>query len=205
MQFRSWRIACLALVLVGTLASGAEAQEQTGTITGRATDSSGATLPGVTVSVTSPNLIGGARTAVTNEQGVYRMTLLPGGVYAVKFELVGFGTLSVEQVDLNAGATMTINGKLDVASLQETVTVVSQSPTIDLESSKVAVSGTSRSSMSCRSRSLTGLIQLIPGLYATHSMSAARASAPIGPRAHVRPRRWRRGQLRRHDLGPDLR
>src|SRR5688500_20397894 len=82
-------MACLALMLVGVLARGAEAQEQTGTITGRATDSSGAALPGVTVSVTSPNLIGGARTAVTNEQGVYRMTLLPGGVYAVKFELTG--------------------------------------------------------------------------------------------------------------------
>ena len=168
MHFRSWRTACLALVLVGSVARGAEAQEQTGTITGRAADSSGATLPGVTVSVTSPNLIGGARTAVTNEQGIYRITLLPGGVYAVKFELVGFGTLSVEQVDLNAGATMTINGKLDVASLQETVTVVSQSPTIDLESSKVAVNWDQQKLDELPySRSLTGLIQLIPGLYAT--------------------------------------
>lgn len=65
MQFRSGRMACLAVLLVAVVARGAEAQEQTGTITGRATDSSGATLPGVTVSVTSPNLIGGARTAVT--------------------------------------------------------------------------------------------------------------------------------------------
>jgi hypothetical protein len=168
MQFRSRRLACLVLMLVGVLARGAEAQEQTGTITGRATDSSGATLPGVTVSVTSPNLIGGARTAVTNEQGVYRMTLLPGGVYAVKFELAGFGTLQVEQVDLNAGATMTINGKLDVATLQETVTVVSQSPTIDLESSKIAVNWDQQKLDELPySRSLTGLVSLIPGLYAT--------------------------------------
>ena len=168
MQFRSWRMACVALVLASGLASAAAAQEQTGTITGRATDSSGAALPGVTVSVTSPNLIGGARTAVTNEQGVYRMTLLPGGVYAVKFELTGFGTLNVEQVDLNAGATMTINGKLDVATLQETVTVVSQSPTIDLESSKVAVNWDQQKLDELPyARSLTGLVSLIPGLYAT--------------------------------------
>ena len=168
MQFRSWRIACLALVFAGALVSEAAAQEQTGTITGRATDTSGAALPGVTVSVTSPNLIGGARTAVTDGQGIYRMTLLPGGIYTVKFELTGFGTLNVEQVDLNAGSTMTINGKLEVATLQETVTVVSQSPTIDLESSKVAVNWDQQKLDELPySRSLTGLIQLIPGLYAT--------------------------------------
>ena len=168
MQFRSWRIAGLALVLAIGLAHPADAQEQTGTITGRATDTSGAALPGVTVSVTSPNLIGGARTAVTDGQGIYRMTLLPGGIYTVKFELTGFGTLNVEQVDLNAGSTMTINGKLEVATLQETVTVVSQSPTIDLESSKVAVNWDQQKLDELPySRSLTGLIQLIPGLYAT--------------------------------------
>jgi hypothetical protein len=168
MHFRSWKIAGVALLLAIGLAHPAGAQEQTGTITGRATDTSGAALPGVTVSVTSPNLIGGARTAVTDGQGVYRMTLLPGGIYTVKFELTGFGTLNVEQVDLNAGATMTINGKLEVATLQETVTVVSQSPTIDLESSKVAVNWDQQKLDELPySRSLTGLIQLIPGLYAT--------------------------------------
>ena len=96
-------------------------------------------MPGVTVSVTSPNLIGGARTAVTDEEGVYRFTLLPGGAYTVKFELPGFTMLNIEGVNVNGGSTMTINGKLEVASLQETVTVTSQAPTIDLESSKVAV------------------------------------------------------------------
>ena len=60
-------------------------KQQTGTITGRAADASGGALPGVTVSITSPNMIGGARTAVTDEQGVYRFTLLPGGTYTVSF------------------------------------------------------------------------------------------------------------------------
>ena len=88
------------------------AQTQTSNITGRATDDSGGALPGVTVSVTSPNLIGGARTAVTDDQGVYRFTQLPGGTYVVKFELPGFTVLNVEGVQVAAGATMTINGKL---------------------------------------------------------------------------------------------
>ena len=163
-------MACLALACSSAAwRCGAEAQEQTGNITGRATDTSGGTLPGVTVSVTSPNLIGGARTAVTDEQGVYRFTLLPGGIYTVTFELSGF-----RHAERRGGrprtpaSTMTINGKLDVASLQESVTVVSQSPTIDLESSKVAVNWDQQKLDELPySRSLTGLISLIPGLYAT--------------------------------------
>jgi hypothetical protein len=94
------------------------AQTATGNITGRATDASGGALPGVTVSITSPNLIGGARTAVTDNEGVYRFTQLPGGTYIVKFELPGFTTLNVEGVGLSGGSTMTINGKMEVATLQ---------------------------------------------------------------------------------------
>jgi hypothetical protein len=154
--------------LVATFAAPAYAQQQTGAITGRAVDTSGGALPGVTVAIASPNMIGGARTAVTDDQGVYRFTLLPGGTYTVTFTLPGFSTLNVEGVSLSAGATMTINGKLEVATLQETVTVTSQAPTIDLESSKVAVNWDQQKLDEIPySRSLTGLVALIPGLYAT--------------------------------------
>ena len=68
----------------------------------------------------------------------------------------------------SAGATATVNGKLEVASLQESITVTSQSPTIDLESSKVAVNWDQQKLDELPySRSLTGLVSLIPGLYAT--------------------------------------
>ena len=61
---RHLRILTIVLVvLVPTLAA---AQTATSTLTGRATDTSGAALPGATVSITSPNLIGGARTTVTD-------------------------------------------------------------------------------------------------------------------------------------------
>jgi hypothetical protein len=104
-------LAVLALA-VPALALG---QGATSGVTGRATDSSDGALPGVTVSITSPNLIGGARSSVTDEQGIYRFTQLPAGVYAVKFELAGFTTLNIESVQVSGGATMTINGKLQVA------------------------------------------------------------------------------------------
>ena len=156
------------LALLVALATPAHAQTQTGVITGRATDSSGAALPGVTVSISSDNMIGGARTAVTDGQGVYRFTLIPGGQYKVSFNIPGFSVLNVEGVNLAAGASATVNGKLEVAALQESVTVTSQSPTIDLESSKVAVNWDQQKLEEIPySRSLTGLVALIPGLYAT--------------------------------------
>ena len=169
MKWMRGYVSSLAVLAALTVfSSPAFAQTQTSTITGRATDESGGALPGVTVSVTSPNLIGGARTVVTDDQGVYRFTQLPGGAYVVKFELPGFTTTNVEGVSVAAGQTMTINGKLTVASLQETVTVTSQAPTIDLESSKVAVNwDQAKLDDLPYSRSLTGLVSLIPGLYAT--------------------------------------
>jgi hypothetical protein len=168
MTFKRWLTGALTLALVAGLGVPAISQTQTGTITGRAEDASGGALPGVSVSIKSPNLIGGAREAISDEQGVYRFTLLPGGQYTVTFNLTGFTTLNVEGVNLGAGATATVNGKLDVASLQESITVTSQSPTIDLESSKVAVNWDQQKLDELPySRSLTGLVSLIPGLYAT--------------------------------------
>jgi hypothetical protein len=168
MHLKFGRMVSAAIALIATLAVPAFAQQQTGSISGRAEDTSGAAMPGVTVSITSDNLIGGARTAVTDGQGVYRFTLLPGGKYTVKFELSGFGTLNIEGVNLSAGGAATINGKLELATIQESVTVTSQSPTIDLESSKVAVTWDQQKLDEIPySRSLTGLVSLIPGLYAT--------------------------------------
>lgn len=168
MHLKVLRGACAALAMIATLALPAFAQQQTGSISGRATDASGAALPGVTVSVSSENLIGGAREQITDEQGVYRLTLLPRGKYTVSFALAGFSTLNVEGIELVAGGAATVNGKLEISTLQESITVTSMSPTIDLESSKVAVNWDQQKLEELPySRSLTGLIQMIPGLYAT--------------------------------------
>jgi Carboxypeptidase regulatory-like domain/TonB dependent receptor len=179
------RLACLVVVLA--LPATGWAQSATSTITGRATDSSGAAIPGATVSVTSTNLIGGARTSVTDEQGLYRITQLPGGTYTVTFELTGFSTLNIEGVSVSGGSTMTINGKLEVATLQETVTVTSQAPTIDLESSKVAVTWDQQKLDDLPySRSLTALIALVPGLYSTaYDVGGSNFGTGSGPTART--------------------
>jgi hypothetical protein len=187
----TWRICypsgLATTALVWALALPAHAQQSTGTITGRATDASGLALPGVSVSIASPQMIGGARTAVTDDQGVYRFTLLAAGAYTVTFSIAGFKTLNIEGVTISAGTTMTINGRLELAALEETVTVTSQSPTIDLESAKLAVNWDQQKLDDLPySRSLTGLVALIPGLYATaYDVGGSNFGTGSGPQART--------------------
>src|SRR5262245_14529709 len=76
------------VVLAGSPAAG----QGTATIVGQVTDQSGAVLPGVTVTATSPALQVPQVTDVTNELGEYHLAPLPIGVYEVAFELSGFRT-----------------------------------------------------------------------------------------------------------------
>ena len=75
------RIQRVLLAVLGPFlfASPGFSQALTGVMTGRALDSSGGVLPGVEVAVSSPALIGGARTTFTDAQGAYRVTQLPSG------------------------------------------------------------------------------------------------------------------------------
>jgi hypothetical protein len=121
------------LILLGA-ASGALAQVQTGSITGTVTDSSNALLPGVAVTLTGEKLIGGAQTQVTDSLGAYRFDRLPPGAYVVKFELQGFKTITRDDVRINASFVATVNAKLEVGSVSETITVTGASPTVDTRS-----------------------------------------------------------------------
>src|SRR3954471_5223374 len=108
----------------------------TGSINGKVADTSGGVLPGVTVSVTSPSLMG-VQTSVTDSGGNYRFPALPPGTYTVSFELPGFNTLKRENIVISMGFTAAVNVELAVASLQETVTVSGASPVIDTSNTRV--------------------------------------------------------------------
>jgi hypothetical protein len=156
------------LVFMAALPAWAAAQAITGTITGRVLDTSSGVLPGVEVSITSPSMIGGARTAITDEQGTYRFTQLASGEYRVSFKLAGFKTLNIESVRVDVGATMTINGKLDIDSLSEEVTVISDTPVIDLQSTSVGVNWDEKQMEDLPyGRGIRGLARLVPGLSPT--------------------------------------
>ena len=107
-MYRSCRI--LAFVAVATLFTGASASAQLSTadLTGRVTDSSGAVLPGVTVTVTQTDT-GLVRTTVSDETGTYLLTNLPTGPYRLEVALSGFRTYVQTGIVLQVGATPTIN------------------------------------------------------------------------------------------------
>jgi hypothetical protein len=126
----------LALALLVSFARPARAQMDQAHLTGTVTDAQNAVLPGVTVTVTSPALMG-ARTAVTEADGRYKIGPIPAGQYTVTFELSGFQTAKRTNIVLGLGQTLNVDGQLQVASLQETVTVSAQSPVVDMQSTKV--------------------------------------------------------------------
>ncbi len=132
--------AMAVMALVGSVCTDAAAQgggaSTTATIQGRVADASGAVLPGVTVTATSPSLIG-TQSQVTNENGAYRFPAVPPGTYQLTFELPGFNTVARTGIQLTLGFTATINAELDVATLQETVTVTGASPVIDVSATSV--------------------------------------------------------------------
>ena len=159
-------LSALFMVLV-VLAAPAGAQEVTGSINGAVTDNTGSVLPGVTVTVTGPNLLG-TQTAVTNERGQYRFPALPPGAYRLSYELQGFGTLVREGIRVALTFTATVNVQMNVAGLEETVTVVGQSPVVDRQSSGVQNTFTSDLLKSIpNSRDMWSLIAEAPGMTVT--------------------------------------
>ncbi|PYR16938.1 MAG: hypothetical protein DMF94_26110 [Acidobacteria bacterium] len=125
----------ILLCALCVLAAGAAyAQVQTGSITGLVTDSSGAVLPGATVSLSGEKLIGGVQTQITDATGNYRFDRLPPGAYNVKFELSGFRTIERDDIRVSASFVATVSPKLEVGSVSETITVSGESPTVDTKS-----------------------------------------------------------------------
>src|SRR3954447_17648334 len=128
-------VRCAVLGMLCMLATTtAFAQVQTGSIAGVATDTSNAVMPGVTVSVSGDKLIGGVQTQTTDVSGAYRFDRLPPGSYNVKFELQGFRSIDRADVAISAAFTATVNAKMEVGGLNETITVTGESPTVDTHS-----------------------------------------------------------------------
>jgi hypothetical protein len=127
------RMLVLALLMIAVSVT-ARAQVQTGSITGTVTDESNAVLPGATVSITGEKLIGGTQTQTADATGAYRFDRLPPGSYNLTFELQGFKTFERKDIVVNATFVATVNAKLGVGSVSETVTVTGESPTVDTRS-----------------------------------------------------------------------
>jgi hypothetical protein len=117
-----------ALLLGATLIN---AQIVTGSLRGTVTDDTGAVLPGVTLELTGPALIGGPKTAVTDARGTYRFPNLAPGTYVVTASLSGFTTMRREGIRVEVGSQFDVDFAMKVGGMTETVTVEGASPLID--------------------------------------------------------------------------
>ena len=135
----------------------------TATITGRVT-ADGAAIPGVTVSVTSPNLQG-TRTAETTSAGDYNLPLLPPGQYTVRFELAGMQPVT-RTITLTAARTDRLDVELRPSAVEEAITVTATTPvTAAVESTQVSTNFSQDFIDELPvTRSLTGVTLLAPGV-----------------------------------------
>ena len=84
------------------------AQLNTAQLSGKVTDTSGAVLPGVTVTMTQTET-GATRTVATDVDGAYVISNLPTGPYRLEVMLEGFRTYVQNGIVLQVAATPTIN------------------------------------------------------------------------------------------------
>jgi hypothetical protein len=130
-------MAVVALALgTGVIPAAAQTGQMFGELVGKVTDAQGGVLPGVAVTLSGPAAMG-TPTATTNEQGQYRFPAVSSGTYKLTFQLAGFAELVREGIVVPVRLTITVDAQLKLATMQETVTVAGQSPTIDTENAKI--------------------------------------------------------------------
>ena len=125
--------ASISLIALAITAAFLSAQMPTGRMFGTVTDEQGAPLPGVAVEATSSKLVGKG-TAVSDEKGVYRIFALTPGVYKLAFTLQGFKTVTREGIIVELEQSLKLNVSMELGAIEEEVTVVGQSPLVDVKS-----------------------------------------------------------------------
>ena len=143
-------------------------------IQGTVQDASGAVVPNATVTVTNAetNLI---RTAVSNESGNYVISNLPIGFYEVSATASGFKKFTLKKVELSVDSKASVNIKLDLGSINETVSVTADAARVETTTGAVSnlITGTQASQIQLNGRNFPQLLQLLPGVSTTYSSGFA--------------------------------
>lgn len=160
----AWRVMSLIISVVLASTGLVFAQASTGTINGRVLDQGDAVLPGVTVTATNQKT-GVVRTTVTNGEGAYFLPGLEPGTYNIATELQGFASSTRTGVPLVVNATITVDLRMSLAGVAESVTVTGEAPLIEVTQSKVAstIETTELQSLPLSARNVSGMLALLPG------------------------------------------
>ena len=150
-----------ALVLLGALNSRAQ---DTATIVGTVTDTTGAVIPGAKVTVSNPDK-GYIRNLATNSEGIYQAPALPIGDYTVIAETAGFRKLTRSGIALTAGQVQRVDLQLQVGLTTEEVTVTGNLPHVQTETAAISdvVTGSQISNLELNGRNFVALAALVPG------------------------------------------
>src|SRR5712691_4833897 len=171
-NFRSFSACCarVCVTMAALVALAAPVLAQTtGRLVGTVVDAQGGVLPGVTVTVTSPQLQG-ANTAVTDASGQFRFPSLPPGMYTVKADLAGFKPVEQSDVRITIDQTVTLPLKMLIAGLAETVNVLGTSPVVDTTSAAGGISaGQDVFNNLPVARDFYGITKLAPGRSEEHT------------------------------------
>jgi len=158
--------AFVGTILIALLAAAVPAATQVALaeLRGAVTDESGAALPGATITLTHVET-GAVRAAVTSETGTYNLSALPVGTYKVTATLEGFKTIVQEELRLAVGESANASFTMNVATLEETVTVTGESPLVDTKHSDLSgrVEPSQVQNLPLNGRDWLSLVALVPG------------------------------------------
>src|SRR5215475_15671252 len=115
-------LVALAVLVVALIPGPAMAQTSNGTIVGKVTDKTGASVPDAEVTATDAER-GGARSAITDGSGAYRIESLLPGLYVVSVKESGFADFKVSAVEVKGSLTTNVDATLEVAGQAATVLV----------------------------------------------------------------------------------
>lgn len=159
--------------------SPALAQRQTGALTGKIVDTQERPLSGATVSITGPAMMGILH-YVTSDSGLFRFAALLPGEYDLRAEMPGFKSYVFEKIIVAVGRTTEILVRLEEAPMEEQVTLMTASPVVDVESSKVSINYSSQFLDKIpMNRDLLDIQNSIPGAV-PESMDFRRTSSILG-------------------------
>jgi hypothetical protein len=177
----------LAVAAVLSFTAVLSAQTTFATITGTATDASGATVPGVTVTAT--NIESGIPTSVqSNEAGVYTLAQLKEGTYTVRAQRPGFKEFVAENVVLRARDYRRLDVLLEVGAVDTKIEVTGGATLIETETARISDTkdATLLKTLPLNTRSLTAYLALSPNvLSAGYGLSYRRFAGSRGNQGDV--------------------
>lgn len=167
-----WVLVSVALIFISFGAQGVLAQDVTATITGTVTDASGAAIVGANVTVKSVER-GVTYTAVTNGDGLYRVSPLPVGNYELKVEKSGFASTAYPAFVLTLNQVARFDVTLKVGQVTQTVEVTGAAPVLKTETTQVdtIIDATTNDNLPLASRNYAQLTLLAPGAVSTDPSS----------------------------------